>query len=76
MRHNQPGFSPPTKQLTQNFQTISQNGQALGYLDAMDLIAKLPTSTGHPVEAETIDRIYGALERGYSERFRRCDYVG
>jgi hypothetical protein len=49
---------------------ISENGHQQGYLAAMDVIAKLPTITGHPMETETIDRIYEALEQGYTERYR------
>jgi hypothetical protein len=76
MHNNQPGYPPPTSQLTKNVRTITRNGQALGYLDAMNEVAKVPTVTGHPLEIETIGRVYAALQRGYSERFRRCDHVG
>jgi hypothetical protein len=49
---------------------LSENGCRQGFLDAMSAVAKLPTITGHPMETETIDRIYEALEQGYTERYR------
>ena len=49
---------------------ISENGNRQGFLDAMNIIAKITPGTGHPVEAETLDRVYELLKQGYTERYR------
>ncbi len=50
--------------------TISRGGQALGFLDALDALSKLSPATGHPVETETLKRIYNELQQRYVERYR------
>ena len=70
MNKKQPLSRSPYDQFTQNIQTFNLISQAVGFLDALSTIAKLPPITGHPLELETLDRIYFELERGYSKRFK------
>ncbi|WP_319404792.1 hypothetical protein [uncultured Desulfosarcina sp.] len=70
MHNNHALFSRPIDPFTENVKTISRNGRALGFLEAMDIVGTLSAFTSCPVEAETLNRVYVELERGYSERFK------
>jgi hypothetical protein len=41
-----------------------------GWLDAMSTVSRLSTITGHPIEAETLDRVVAELEIEYQRRYK------
>ena len=41
-----------------------------GYLDAMSIVSKMVQKTGHPVETETLDRVFDLLQSEYIKKWK------
>lgn len=50
---------------------ISLANEKAGFLEAIKSVSKMAQKTGHPVEAETLDRVFEKLVAEYDRRWKQ-----
>ena len=50
--------------------TIQEANNKAGFLEAIQIVSKMTMESGHPIESETLDRVFDHLQAEYTERWK------